>query len=380
MADVADGRRKMQRSHKIRLSPNNVQATYFAKACGISRLAYNWGLNKWKEMYEAGEKTSGRAVKKEFTKIKRTDFPFVIEVTKCAPEAAFNNLNSAFRCFFRNIKAGKKPGYPKFKKKGVHDSFTVDNSKFIVDGKRIKIPKLGWVHLTEELRLNGKILSATISKVADKWFVSISVEMPDEDKSKNQTLPSVGIDLGVKTLATLSDGIIFENIKTTKKFERRLRKLNKSLARKIKGSNRWKRAKLSLSRLHYRISCIRNDAVHKMTRCIADGYSTVCLEDLNASGMVRNKHLSKAISDASFREIRRQLEYKAYATSIVDRFFPSTKLCMDCGKKHDMPLSKRIFECCNGKVDRDLHAAQNILRQGLANVRHVETRALAVAI
>ena len=367
----------MHRSHKIRLNPNSAQATYFAKACGVTRLSYNWGLAKWKELYEAGEKTSGRVINKEFTKIKRTEFPFITEVTKCAPETAFNNLDNAFKNFFRNLKKGNKKTYPRFKKKGTHDSFAVDNSKFKVNGNKIRIPKLGWVRMTEELRFKGKMLSATISKIADKWFVSILVEMPDEDKSKNQTLPPVGVDLGIKTLATLSDGVIFDNIKATKLFERRLRRLNKSLAKKQRRSNRWKKAKLSLSKCHYKISCIRNSAIHKMTRFVANNYSTVCLEDLNVSGMVKNRHLSKAISDVSFGEIRRQIEYKTYAVSVVDRFFPSTKLCMDCGKKHDMPLSKRIFECCQGPIDRDLHAAQNILRQGLSEIKHVETKALA---
>jgi len=365
------------RGHRIQLNPNNAQATYFAKACGISRLAYNWGLARWKELYAAGEKTSGRGIKKDFNAIKHIEFPFVAEVTSCAPAEAFDNLNRAFQNFFRNLKTGKRPGYPKFKKKGVHDSFTIDNSKFVVDGTRIKIPRLGWVRMTEELRFKGKVLSATILRVADKWFVSIFVEMPDEDRSENQALPSVGIDLGLSKLATLSDGVVFENPRTTRQFEGRMRRLNKSLSRKKKDSNRWKRAKLKLAKGHYRVQCVRQDAIHKMTRFIADNYSTVCLEDLNTAGMVRNKRLSKHISDAAFREIRRQLEYKSFATSVVDRFFPSTKLCMDCGKLHKMLLSKRIFECCAGPIDRDLHAAQNILRQGLSEVKHVETKALA---
>ena len=365
------------RGHRIQLNPNNVQATYFAKACGISRLAYNWGLARWKELYEEGEKPSGWSIAKAFNAIKRTEFPFVTEVTKCASALAFENLNKAFKNFFRNLRAGKKAGYPKFKKKGIHDSFTVDNSKFVVDGTRIKVPKLGWVRMTEELRFEGKILSATISQAADKWFVSILVEMPDEDRSENQALLPVGVDLGLSKLATLSDGVVFENPRTTRKYERRLRRLNKSLSRKKKGSNRWKQAKLKLKKWHYRIRCVRQDVIHKMTRFIADNYSAAYLEDLNVSGMMKNKKLSKHIADASFYEIRRQLEYKLLATSAVDRFFPSTKLCMECGKLHEMPLSKRIFECCSGPIDRDLHAAQNILRQGLADVKCVETTALA---
>ena len=308
----------IHRGHRIQLNPNNAQATYFAKACGISRLAYNWGLSRWKELYEGGEKPSGRGIKKDFNAVKHIEFPFVTEVTKCAPETAFDNLNKAFKNFFRNLKAGRKPGYPQFKKKGVHDSFTIDNSKFVVDHARIRVPKLGWVRMTEELRFEGKILSATISRAADKWFVSISVEIPNEDRSENQTLSPVGIDLGLSKLATLSDGVVFENVRTTRRFERRIRRLNKSLVRKKIGSNHWKKAKIQLGRLHYRVRCIRNDAIHKMTRFIADKYSTVCLEDLNVSRMIRNRWIAKHISDAASREIRRQLEYKSVATSVVE--------------------------------------------------------------
>ena len=169
---------------------------------------------------------------------------------------------------------------------------------------------------------------------------------------------AVGVDLGLNKLAVLSTGEAFENPRTTQRFERRLRRLNKSLARKKKGGENWKKAKQILSLLHFRIRNIRQDSLHKLTSYLANCYSDVCIEDLNASGMVRNKRLAKSVSDAAFREFRRQLEYKAIQVHVVDRFFPSSKLCMECGQVHEMPLSKRIFKCsCNGlAIDRDLHA------------------------
>jgi putative transposase len=363
----------VQRSHKIRLSPNNVQATYFAKAAGCSRLAYNWGLAKWKSLYESGEKPTALSVKKIFNSVKREEFPFVYEITKWGPEQAFRNLDSAFKRFFKT-----KKGYPKFKKKGVHDSFYISGTVLSVDENRVKIPKLGWVKMTEPLRYDGKIVSAVVSRKADWWFVSISVKVDDsQGNSENQTAKPVGIDFGVSKFATLSGGTVFENPRVTEKFSSRLRLLNKSLSRKVKGSNRFRKAKLKLQRLHVRISDYRNDAIHKFSRHVADNYTDVCLEDLNVSGMVRNHKLSKAIVDVSFREARRQLEYKCQKVHIVDRWFPSTKTCFGCGAVNDMKLSDRVFGCeCGVKIDRDLNAAQNILRQGLP-YKCVERPALA---
>lgn len=365
----------MHRSHKIQLVPNNKAQTYFARACGCARLAYNWGLAQWSAQYKAGGKPSAYALKKQFNAIKRAEFPFVCAVSKTACERAFSNLDMAFKRFFK-----KQARYPRFKKKGIRDSFYITGQSTKIEDKRIWIPKLGWVRLTERLRFSGKVLSVVISKQADRWFVAINVDIPDHAKrSDNQVRRAVGIDLGLTRLATLSDGTCFENARTTEKFERRIRRLSKSLARKKKGSNNRKKAKMRLAKAHYKLRCVRQDNLHKMTTHIARTYTDVCMEDLCVKGMVRNGRLSKSLSDAAFGEIRRQLAYKARRLHFVDRFFPSTKLCMDCGQLHGMPLSKRTFECdCGvGPIDRDLHAAQNILRQGLPDFKPVEMVALA---
>lgn len=362
----------MQKAHKIKLEPNNFQTTYFKKACGVKRFVYNWGLAEWNRQHSAGLKPSAFQLKKEFNALKKIEFPFVTEVTKCSAECAFANLDRAFKNFF---KKGAK--YPKFKKKGQRDSFYLSNEQFSLKEQSVRIPKLGLVKMAEALRFKGKIQSATVSCTAGKWFISISVDTEDKIR-ENQPISAVGIDLGIAKLATLSDGTIFENPKITNKFAKRLRRLNKSLARKKKGSENWKKAKARLANLHYRISCQRGDHIHKITSAITKEFTDVVLEDLNVNGMVKNRRLAKVVSDASFREIRRQLEYKAERSHLVDRFFPSTKLCMDCGTLHEMPLSKRIFECdCGvGPLDRDLHAAQNILRQGLPDYKPVEREAL----
>jgi len=363
-----------QRSHVIQLKPNNKQATYFEKACGCQRFVYNYGLAAWKEAYEVGSKPTGRGLKKQFNGIKHTEYPWIAEVTKCVVDSAFENLNWAFQNFFRT-KNGKT--YPKFHKKGVKDSFTVDNTKFVVDGKKIRIPKLGWVRMAEELRFDGKLMSATVKKRAGKWFVSIAVETATA--SESQASGVVGIDLGVKTLATLSDGTVFENQKTYYKYDKQLRRAQKSLSRKKKGSKNRAKAKLKLSRIHYRINCVVDDYIHKMTRHVADSYHTVVLEDLNVKGMLKNRHLSKAVSRSNFHKIRQFLQYKCGDVRLIDRFYPSSKTCSSCGRVKEMPLHLRTYDCdCGMSLDRDLNAARNILAQGLGEVKPVETKALAL--
>jgi len=362
-----------QRSHVIQLKPNNQQATYFEKACGCQRFVYNWGLAAWKEAYEAGDKPTGRGLKKQFNAIKHNEYPWLTEVTKCVVDYGFEHLNMAFRNFFRT-KNGKT--YPKFHKKGVKDSFTIDNTKFVVDDEKIRIPKLGWVRMTEELRFNGKLMSATVKKRAGKWFVSIVVETAAI--SESPASGAVGIDLGVKTLATLSDETVFENPKTHYKYDKQLRRAQKSLSRKKKGSKNRAKAKLKLSRIHYRINCVVDDCIHKMTRHVANNYHTVVLEDLNVKGMLKNRHLSKAVSRSSFHKIRRFLQYKCGDVRVVDRFYASSKTCSACGRVKEMPLHFRTYDCeCGLRLCRDLNAARNILAQGLGDVKPVETKALA---
>lgn len=356
-------------AHKIALDPNNVQATYLKKACGVARFAYNWALAEWQRQYEAWKqdnslpKPSEAALRRQLNAIKRERFPWMLEVTKCAPQQAIIQLGQAFQNFF----AGRAK-YPKFRKKGVHDRFTLSNDQFSIDGRRIRIPKLGWVRMREPLRFAGKIMSATISRVADKWFVSITVDTQDDShlpQAENQGV--VGVDLGISALATLSTGEKIAGPKPHKALLGRLRRLSRSLSRKQKGSANRKKAKTKLARLHARIANIRQDALHKLTSDLTRRFHTIVIEDLNVRGMVRNRHLARSIADMGFFEFRRQLEYKAAMRGgqvvIADRWFPSSKICSCCGhKQEELPLSVRRWSCsiCGVEHDRDLNAAINL--------------------
>ena len=355
---------KINRVHKIRLCPNNKQANYFVRACGSARFAYNWGLSEWEKQYKAGGRPGSYGLKKKFNSIKKEKFPWILDVTKCAPERAFVNLGQAFQGFFRNIKAGKKPGYPKFKKKNKKDSFYIANDKVSFKKNKVKIPKLGWVRMAEVLRFEGKILSAIISKSAGMWFISVNME----SEISNPIIEgfTLGVDAGIKSLAVVSDGRVFENPKALRVRQNRIKLLQKSISRKKKGSQNRERAILKLQRQYYRVSCIRKDAIHKATTAITKSCSVLGIESLNVRGMLKNHKLAGALSDASLSEFHRQIEYKARWNGVTvikaDRFYPSSKTCSACGSiKSGLKLKDRIFHCpCGFKMDRDLNAAINL--------------------
>ena len=372
------------RGHIIELNPNNKQATYFNKACGVARLSYNWALAEWQKQYQAdkdyrdeclklglpidesklNKPTQGK-LRKQLNAIKREQFPFMLEVTKCSPQLAIMQLGDAFKRFFKG-----ESNYPRFRKKGVNDRFSLSNDQFKIIGKKIKIPNLGWVRMHESLRYQGKILSAKVFNKGSKWFVSIAVELNEIILPKPKTGKAVGIDLGITDLATLSDGTKIQAPKPLKTKLKKLQRLSKSLSRKQKGSANRAKAKTKLSRLHYQIGCIRKDFLHKLTTNLVKSYDIICLENLNVQGMIKNRKLSRAISDLGFYELKRQLVYKANQwgkiIKSVDRFFPSSKTCSNCGYKlESLSLSTRYWTCpnCNTNHDRDINASINILNQ-----------------
>jgi putative transposase len=276
-------------AHKIALDANNAQANYFARAAGTARFAYNWALAGWTRQYEAWKadnilpKPSQQSLRRQLNTIKREQFPWMLEVTKNAPQMAIIQLGETFQNFF----AGRAK-YPKFRKKGVHDRCTLTNDQFSIDGSRIRIPNLGWVRMRETLRFTGKIMSATICRVADRWFASISVDTDDLShlpKAENQG--AAGVDLGVSALATLSTGEKVVGPKAHTALLARLKRLSRSLSRKQKGSANRAKAKAKLARLHARISHIRQDALHKLTTDLTRRFHTVAIEDLNVRGMLK---------------------------------------------------------------------------------------------
>ena len=372
--------------HTIELAPNNKQATYFNKACGVARLAYNWALAEWKKQYEQDkqyrdsclakgipiDKTKLNSpnqfkLRKQLNSIKKQQFPFMAKVTKCSPQEAIIQLGKAFDNFFKG-----RAKYPQFRKKGINDKFSLTNDQFKLIGKKIKIPNLGWVKLKENLRFNGKILNATVFKKGGKWFVSIGVEIDNPPKLNAKTHKSVGIDLGITDLATLSDGTKAQAPKPLKTKLKQLKRLSKQLSRKQKGSNNREKAKTKLSRLYYKISCIRKDFLHKLTTNLVKQFDVICIENLNVKGMIKNHKLSRAISDLGFYEFKRQLIYKANmqgkTVKEVDRFYPSSKTCSSCGfvmAKENLTLATRLWTCpnCKASHDRDVNASLNILNK-----------------
>ncbi|RMD58256.1 transposase [Candidatus Parcubacteria bacterium] len=362
-------------AHRIELKPNNRQATFFAKGCGVARFAYNWALERWQQRYQAGEKVNEALLRKELNAIKHEKYPWMLEVPKSAPQQAIKDLGSAFEHFFRRVKKGEKPGFPRFKKKYVNDSFRIDNGPpsagadaVKVDGSRIRIPKLGWVRMREPVRFRGQIKQAVVSRHADRWYVSILVDTPNHpNQTRKNHGGAVGVDLGVKTLATLSTGETVEGPKALNRLLRKLRRVSRALSRKQKGSNNRRKAQMRLARLHRRIGNIRRDALHKLSTQLVLNHDAIVIEDLNVSGMMHNRKLARHIADMGFYELRRQLEYKAklYGSEIVlaDRFYPSSKTCSNCGAiKKELKLSERIFRCdsCGFEMDRDLNAAINL--------------------
>ncbi len=298
----------MLRSHKITLNPNNKQRTYFAKACGVSRFAYNWALARWKGRYEAGETVSEGALRKELNSIKREEFPWMLEVTKSAPQLAIMDLGEAFKRFFK-----KQTKFPRFKKKGIRDSFELSNDQFQVQGKRIKIPNLGWVRMRESVRFSGKFIKATVSRRTDKWFVSITVETDDIPKaSENQAV--VGVDVGINALATLSDGRVIRGAKAHTHLLPCLRRQSRALSRKVIGSNNHRKAAQRPARTHYRISCLREDCLHKLTTDLVQNYGVIAVEDLNVAGMVKNRRLARSLMDTRLASFAVRWSTKRHGT------------------------------------------------------------------
>ena len=372
----------MIRAHKIRLYPNNTQATHLAKACGVARFAYNWALARAKELYELDNdhKFNEAVLRRELNAIKKEQFPWMLEVTKCAPQLAIKEgLNNAFRNFFE-----KRADFPRFHKKGVNDSFSISNDHFKIVETHVRIPKLGDVRLAERLRFEGKVLSATVSRRADHWYISIQVEIekPEPKHSAISESQAVGVDVGVASLAVLSDGRVVEGSKPGRKHENRLRRAQQSLSRKKgarkgeKKSGNYRKQQRKVSRIHEGIANSRNDGLHKLTTMLTQSYSLIGIEDLNVKGMVKNHSLAKSIHDQSWSEFGRQLTYKAEATGSYvhysDRFFASSQLCSECGCQNaqtkDLTVREWICTECGAAHGRDQNAAENLKKDAIMAV------------
>jgi len=363
---------RISRAHRFELKPNNVQRTHFAKCAGVARFAWNWALDERQRLFreKQGDERFTNAIEqhRRLNVLKKTDFPWMYEVSKCIPQEALRNLHNAYALYRKGRKAGRKTQLPRFKKKGkARGAFAFTTGAIRAEGTHVVLPRIGRVRVKEFAVLDGRILRATVTRDADRWFVSFTVEQASVDPQP-PTGRAVGVDLGVSRMATLSDGRVFDSPRPLQSRLRKLRGLAKELHRRNKGSNNRKKSADKLAKAYWRIGNIRRDALHKATTQLAKSHGEIVLEDLNVQGMVRNRHLARAISDVGLGEFRRQLEYKCrwYGSrlTVAPRFYPSTKRCSSCGHvKDEMPLSIRVYECehCGLVLDRDLNAALNLV-------------------
>ncbi|AOY80703.1 RNA-guided endonuclease TnpB family protein [Moorena producens JHB] len=352
----------MRRAYQTRLKLNNRQKTLMARHAGYYRWVWNWALNMWNEAYKAELKPSANKLKKFYTHHVKPQYPWQSTLSSRVYQFAFRHLSEAFKRFFKGVAK-----HPKFKKKGRNDSFTLDNCGKVMEfsGTRLKLPFIGWVSTYEPLpEIQTK--RVTISRVADSWYISVSYEFEPEATVKSRE--HLGVDVGVKVLATCSDGTVFANPRAYKQAQKKLARLQRELSRRKLGSANRNKTKLKLALAHQSIVNIRKDTIHKLTSWLCKNHAVIGLEDLNVSGLLKNHKLAGAIADSAFYEIRRQLEYKSewYGCQLVfaDRFYPSTKTCSSCGHIQEMPLKERVFNCeaCGYTADRDLNASRNLER------------------
>ncbi len=346
-----------------------------AQCAGVARWAFNWGLARRKEEYETTGKSSNAIEQhRQLNALKATEYPWLYNYSKAIPQEALRDLDKAYQNLFRRVKAGEKPGFPKFKsrKNGI-GSFRLTGAIRISE-THIKLPRIGWLRLKERgyIPTSGvHILSVTVSESAGRWFVS--VQCRQEIDVTQATGEPIGVDLGIKDLAVTSDGQRFENPKPLKKAYAKRKRLQRELSRRKKGGKNREKTRKKIAKAHQSIANICRDTLHKVTSAItaktkpdSERPRVVVIEDLNITGMVKNHHLAQAISDVGMGEFRRQMTYKAkwYGVELLvaDRFFPSSRLCRFCGWiNSELKLSDREWTCgCGAVLDRDLNAAINV--------------------
>ena len=358
-------------SHKIRLQTNPDQDIFFSKACGVARFTYNWAVAKNIEIYrETGRGISAMALKKQFNAIKHEEFPWIKESPKDANQQPFEDVAKAFTNFFR-----QRAGFPAFKSKHkTRPSFYISNDKLRFEGNIVVLPLIGKVTLAEPLRFTGKILSARVVKELNYWYLAVAVE-GDFQKSRIGS-DSVGVDLGVATAVTLSDGTKVNAPRGLRKHLKKLKRLGKGLSRKTRGGSNYAKHSKKLAKLHRHISNKRKDFWHKITTKLCRENQTIVIEDLDIIGMIRKSGkksaFRRAIIDTAMGMFKPMLAYKAALYScdliVADKWFPSSKTCSTCNHRiYSMPLSCREWVCpnCNSTHDRDINAAIN-----LRNYRH----------
>jgi putative transposase len=375
---------QIQRAYKTELKLNNKERSLLSGCAGAARYVWNWGLRQKIDEYEAtGKSPSYYELHRRLNALKKGELSWLYQYSKTIPQESLRDLDRAFANFFRRVKGNgqknngkdEKPGFPRFKsRKQRRGRFRVWGSIHVADD-RIKLPRIGWLRLKEKgyLPTSGvKILSATISERGNRWLVSLQVE--EEIAERQATGQAIGIDLGLNHMAVTSAGQTYENAKALKQALKRLARLQRELHRRQPGSRNRAKTRAKIARLHYRISCLRQEAIHQATSAIVartkpdkQRPSVVVIEKLNVKGMMLNRKLARSIADVGMGEFGRQIRYKCdwYGISLLeaDRWFPSSKQCSRCGqRKESLTLSERTYYCpnCGLMIDRDLNAAINL--------------------
>ena len=384
----------MIKSIKVRLNPNNKQLTKLFQYAGCARFAYNWAINREEENHKQGNQfLSDMDLRKEFTQLKKLpEYKWLNEVSNNVTKQAIKDACNAYKNFFKG-----QSKFPKFKsRKHSTPSFYQDNVQIQFTDTHVKVEgfsmskkqnkqKLNWIKLYEKRKIpiDCKYLNPRFTYDGLYWYVSVSIEVDDDTDNTFQSNEGIGIDLGIKDLAVCSDGNTYKNInknQKVKKLEKKKRRLQRSVSRKYnknkKGENYCKTSNIikrekELLKIIKHLTNIRQNYLHQTTsEIIKRKPSFICIEDLNVSGMMKNKHLSKAVQEQGFYEFRRQIEYKAkwnnITVIIADRFFPSSKMCSCCGNiKKDLKLSDRIYKCeCGNTINRDFQASLNLKTYG----------------
>ena len=375
---------------KVALDPTPAQERLLASHAGGARFAYNAMLAHVKKAIDAGEKPdwSHYSLRKRWNSNKTTlavdadGKPWWQENSKEAYSYGLESLAKGLSNWAKSRKGdrkGRKVGFPKFKTKSKATprfAYTTDFKLVNSDTKALRLPKIGRIHCMEDVAKRvgcAKVKRITVSQRAGRWYASLTVEREEPAVREALKGGAVGVDLGVKTLATLSNGTVIENPRYLRKSERKLKRAQQALSRKTKGSNRRAKARVKVARLHAHVANQRLDAMHKLTTRLAETFSDISIEDLHVAGMVKNHHLAKSIMDSAFGEFRRQLEYKTTRTGarlyVVNRWYRSSKTCSGCGSvKAKLSLNERTYRCdsCGLVLDRDLNAAINIHVAGSA--------------